>query len=276
MKLFKMKSLSFALLWVAGLSMSVAHAQTNLEYPGGPHSGMSDAEVKKLDAWAQNTQLQLTRLENEVSFDQGESRSDSEIKKKLYDGIKEIAGDSGLKPGDLLLHQSLYAGITLCDIIDVEGLKKGATPGEIGEQVSILKQTITMAKKYYISDQVYVNGLLERRPEVHFNNQLIEFGVELTQFMMKQSRKMIAMDASASYGMIKWSLGVLNRKILDDDRNVAFANTITYLNQKLGAFPEMENLSSDVDAIAKIRDLKNLAKEIFSEIAMTQKSLVQH
>lgn len=274
MKFFKTKSLSLAFLMVAG--MSVAHAQTSLEYPGGPHSGMSDVEVKKLDAWAQNTQLQLTRLENELSYNEGESLSDSEIKRKLYDGIKEIAGDSGLKPGDLLLRQSLYAGITLCDIIDAEGLKKGATPGEIGEQVSILKQTITLAKKYYISDQVYVNGLLERRPEVHFNNKLIEFGVELTQFMMKQSRKMIAIDASASYGMIKWSLGVLNRKILDDDRNVAFANTITYLNQKLESFPEMENLSSDVDAVKKIRELKNLAKEVFSEIEMTQKSLVQH
>jgi hypothetical protein len=248
-----------------------AYAQTSLEYPGGPHAGTTDAEIQKLGAWAKNVQLELSRVEAKIS----NMTDDTEIKRVLLDKMKQVAGDSGLRPGDLLLRQSLYAGVVLSDIIDQEGLKKGPTPGEVYQQVKILKKAIAMAKDYYVSDQVYVDGLLKHRAEVHFNNKLVEFGVRLSRFIIKQSTSMLPLDATASYGMMKWALGVLDRKLLEDDRNVAFASTITYLNSELQAYPEMDLMPSDVDAILKIRDLKSLAKQIFKEIEDTQKSLIK-
>jgi hypothetical protein len=262
--------LFFALFAMTAAQPS-AMAQNTLEYPGGPHSGITQIDADRLSQWSSNTLLELDRLEAKVA----PMSDDLEIRDILLAKMKAIAGNSGLRPGDLLLRQSLYAGIMLSDIIDVEGLKKGGTPGEVSQQVDVLSEAIKMAKDYYVSDQTYVNGLLQNREDVQFNSRLIEFGVRLSTFIIAQSTHMLALDATASYGMLKWSLGVLNRKLLEDTRNLAFANTITYLNAELQPYPEMEFLTSDSEAIQKIRPLRTLAKQIFHEIDMTQKSLVQ-
>lgn len=263
MILLAMSALSF--LTVSNHSF----AQANLEYPGGPTSTMNASDIQSLGTWARNVQMDLSRLETRVEY----MADDLEIKNALYTRMKLIAGESGLRPGDLLLRQALYAGIILCDIIEQESIRKNPTPGAVGLQATILKQSLAMAKEYYVSDFVYLNGLLQNRASVQFNDKLVDFGVKLSKFIIKQSTSALGLDATASYGMMKWALGVLNKKLLEDNRNVAFASTIRYLGDSLGPFPDMAAVQDDPAAIEKIRDLKRLSKQVFAEIETTQQSL---
>ncbi len=257
----------------------------NLEYPGGPTSSVTAEEIKALQGWAIKAKLEIMRIRNKISG----VVSDQEKKDILVAKISKLAGDLDLTKNskdpsnadfntkDLLVRQSLYTGLVLVRIIDYAREKRGPTAGEVSEQVDILNKALDIAEKkdYGMSDQAFIQALATDRTKYQVNDKLIDFGQELSTYIGDMSTRMRPLNLLASYGAIRWSLGVLTRKILDDINGRALlGNTVSYLVNELKDFPEMEvmaaNQVDDATLAVKIQNLKKLYLEIKKEIKVAQ------
>lgn len=266
-----MKNLIFALIVL--LAPAVTHAQTDsLEYPGGPTSQMTPEQIDKIKSWTDKANRALQRLENDVRMMSDELA----IRDALYKRMKQIARDTGLKPGDLLLRQSLYVGVILVDDIEKQAQAKikqgrGKVPGTVAKQSLILKKALKMAQDYYNSDVRYIDGVMQSRGEVYYNDKLVEFGLRIAKFVYDRSVDVEMVSATASYGILRRSLGWLNVKMVEDDRNAAFRSQIIELTERLEDFPPMETLE-DADAALLLvgtsdkPGLRYVAKSMFEEV----------
>jgi len=268
------KTLTLGILSLAiHLAGPAANAQTTLEYPGGPHSGISSSEVQSLKGWSQNAMADITRLLNEIQ----PMLDASDVKRKLSLGMENIAQNSDTKAADLLLRQAVYAGLTVNRLIEQESVRRGMenTPqGTVDQQVRILKHSLEMAKEYYKSDFAYINGILSKKDTSYVNPKFVEFGVRFSQFLIKMSDGVL--DASASYGMIRWSLGILESYLSRDSRNIVYASTIKHLHDELKQYPNIvtgQPAPEDIDCIKYVRELKRLAQETYREIDQTTKEV---
>ena|GEM_PF-1966280 len=264
------KTLTLGILGLAlHLAAPAANAQTTLEYPGGPHSGITSSEIQSLKGWSQNAMADITRLLNEIQ----PMLDASDVKRKLSFGMENIAQNSDTKAADLLLRQAIYAGLTVNRLIEQESIRRGmenAPQGTVDQQVRILKHSLEMAKEYYKSDFAYINGILSKKDTSYVNPKLVEFGVRFSQFLIKMSDGVL--DASASYGMIRWSLGILENYLGQDSRNVVYASTIKHLHDELKQYPNIvtgQSAPEDITCIKYVRELKRLAQETYKEIKQT-------
>jgi hypothetical protein len=250
-----------------------AQAQTNLEYPGGPHGTVSAPEIQAIKSWSQNALADIDRL---ISNNQA-ILNPSDQKRKLFNGMETIVQNSDPKAADLLLRHAIYAGLTVNKLIEQEAIRKGfenAPQGTVSQQVRILKKSLTMARDYYKSDFAYINGILSKKDGSYINPNLVDFGVRFSQFLIKMSDGVL--DATASYGMIRWSLGILSNYMNQDSRNIAYASTIKYLHDELKQYPDIvggQLAPEDVDCIKYTRELKRIAQTVFAEITNTTKSI---
>ena len=261
---------------LASLSQS-AHAQINLEYKNGVHAGVSDAELSTLQTWAKNTGASIDNL----LVTTGKSLDSTETHRKLLDGIKGLL-DAPSSEADKLLRQALSVGLDADALIQFTTMGPGGniqrTPeGTIDQQNRILKKSLQMARDYYKSEFEYVDGVVSRRDNSMTKPNLIDFGVRFSQFLIKMSDGVLS--APASYGLIRWSLGVLERFIYDDTKKQGYAFTISNLHTALRPYIDIMNntnptqFPSDTDCIRNIRELKLQAQMTYKNIEKETKEL---
>lgn len=266
------RMLSFALVVGCIALTSPAIAQHSLEYPGGPQSRITPAEIRQYEGYANNAKNEINSL---LAFTSRTLDSNT-LKDKLYQGVKRISRGSQPKEADLLVRHVLYAGLTLSDLIDRETSNNAfgrAPQGTVDQQVRILRHTLTMAQDYFEPDAVYIQKLQSGERTFSRQPQFVEFGTRLTQFMIKMSDGVL--DASASYGMIRWSMGVLANYLHKDRRATVYAGTIRDLFVRLQDYPDLVNgdpAPADLSCIRYVQELKLLAQLSLGQIK-TQQSL---
>jgi hypothetical protein len=264
---------------------------SNLEYDQGPTGKIDIDELNSIKAYAIDANVSITRLLNNINRMEENTTSGDDtnsivnMKKKLMDGITKLIQESKDKRSVLLLTHSLQAGVILVNLIENQSINLGTDqtpPGTVSQQFRILKQSLIFARDYYESDFVFIEGVLAKQ-EQKTNPKFVEFGVKLTEFIIKMSNGVI--NVRSSYGMIRWSLAVLANYIkADKNTGIAYSSTrynlVTELTAKniddSAVFPDLVNgeaAPSDIECITKIRDLKFLAKQSFEEIAAARKSL---
>jgi hypothetical protein len=255
------------------LTGTEAKAQTSLEYLGGPHANISQPEIQAIKSWSQNALADIDRLINNVQ----PMLDSSDQKRKLFNGMETIVQNSDPKAADLLLRHAIYAGLTVNKLIEQESIRKGmdyTAQGTVDQQVRILKKSLTMAKDYYKSDFAFINGMLSKKDGSAVNPNLVDFGLRFSQFLIKMSDGVL--DASASYGMIRWSLGILSNYMNQDSRNIAYASTIKYLHDELRQYPDIvagQMAPEDITCIKYTRELKRIALAVYKEVADTNASI---
>ncbi len=264
-----------------------SNAQT-LEFEGGSTGTIDLKELESIKAYAFDANTSITRLLNKINRLESES-SIVNMKKELMSGISTLIKDSKDKRCILLLTHSLQAGMTLVNLIEKQSIEAGAdqTPqGIVNQQFRILKQSLVFARNYYESDYQFINGVLtEKNTELKTNPKFVEFGIQLTRFILKMSNGIT--NVRSSYGMIRWSLAVLANYIKSDkNAGIAYAsiryNLVTELMSKnmdqTPVYPDLVNgeaALTDIQCILKTRDLKNLAKYSFEEMNSAKKELLK-
>lgn len=264
---------------------------SNLEYDQGPSGKIDIEELNSIKAYATDANTSITRLLNNVNRMEENSSADDDtnsivnMKQKLIDGITTLIKESKDKRSVLLLTHSLQAGMILVNLIENQSINLGAdqTPqGTVSQQFRILKQSLIFARDYYESDFAFINGVLTTQEKTS-NPKFVEFGVKLTEFIIKMSNGVV--NVRSSYGMIRWSLAVLANYIkADKNTGIAYSSTrynlVTELTGKnidgTPMYPDLVNgeaAPTDIECITKIRDLKFLAKQSFEEIAAAKKSM---
>lgn len=247
-----------------------AFAQVSLEMPGGPTSTVSKSEMSTIKELSSNIKNDIHRLLNNIKKD----RDPSVTKETLTRGMEGIVRASGEKMNHLLLKHSIIAGLNLSKLIQEMTIKRGVarTPqGTVRQQVRILKHALVMALEYHQKDQDYLNSVVSG--EVR-NTQWAYYGLELSQFIIKMSDGVLS--APASYGMIRWSLGVLEKDLMNDANRPAFHDAIIHLHEDLEKMPNLmvgDAAPSDVDCIAKIRQLKFIANEATKDLSFEMKEI---
>lgn len=256
---------------------------SNLEYDQGPTGKIDIEELNSIKAYAIDANISIIRLLNKIS--RMEDASIVEMKKDLMNGISTLIKDSKDKRSVLLLTHSLQTGMILTNLIEKQSINLGAdqTPqGIVSQQFRILKQSLIFARDYYESDFEFISGVLATK-EQKTNPKFVEYGVKLTEFVLKMSNGIV--NVRSSYGMIRWSLAVLANYIkADKNTGIAYSSTRYNLVTELTAknvddtpvYPDLVNgeaAPTDIECITKIRDLKFLAKQSFEEISSTRQSL---
>ena len=264
----------FGALSLAGLAPS-AFAQHSLEDSGGPTSTVTKAEIDDLKKLSTNLKNDINRALEEIKS----KRDPSETKKILVDRMRNIEESAGSRMNNMLLKESIGSGLSLNNLIQEMTIKQGLSrtpPGIVRQQVRILKHSLEKARDYYQKDQDFlearVNGT-ERK------TQWVYFGKELSDFIIKMSDGVLS--APASYGMVRWALGILERKLLDDKNRPAFADAIKHLDQDLNStinpMPDLMHdrtmKISDAGYVAKTRQLKLTARFANQDLAFELKEM---
>lgn len=252
---------------------SVQAQQPSLEYgPGAPSSQISPAQLDALRGWRRNTQADIDRLLNSVQ----PILDSTDRKRKLATRMEAIAAMSEPNTADLILRHAIYAGLTVNKLIERETVAKGRdfTPeGTVDQQARILRRSLEIAREYYESDMKLMNGILTQRRSFS-NPKLVDFGIRISKFLIKMSDGVLS--APANYGMIRWSLGILNNYMVKDEKNIAYAATIKYLTMELRNYPDIvrgEAAPDDAKCVQYVRELKRLALQAYGEIEQTAKNI---
>jgi len=255
------------------MSTTGAFAQTSLEISGGPTSTISQNEIKSIRDFPTDLKKNINRLLEKAKTE----RDPSKVKEMLKEGMMNIKDSAGDKMNNTLLKQSVIAGLDLNRLIQAYTINLGParTPqGIVRQQVRILKHSLEMASRYYQKDQDFYNGLINNSVR---QTQWAYFGQELSNFIIKMSDGVL--NAPAAYGMIRWSLGVLEKNLLNDPNRPAFHDAIVHLDGDLAKMPNLmagETAPSDIECIANIRKLKFTAKETNEELKVEFNDMTQN
>ncbi len=251
-------------------SSPCAFAQKSLEMAGGPTSVVTQTELNSIRMLSTNIKNDITRL-----LDKAKSQRDpSEMKKTLTTGMEGLVQACGTKMNDMLLKHSLIAGLNISRLIQSQTIERGLsrTPqGIVRQQVRVLRHALEMASRYYQKDQDYLNAVVTHTVR---DTQWAAYGLELSQFIIKMSDGVLS--APAAYGMIRWSLGVLEKNLMNDVNRPAFHDAIMHLHEDLAKMPNImvgDPAPNDLDCIAKIRQLKFIAREAAKDLAFEMKEL---
>jgi len=278
-----LKNYTLTAMFLLGVSLN-AQAQnlpsSSLEYTDGPSAKITLEELKGIKKYATNANADISRLLITI----GHLDDSVEIKQKLMGSIEALIKDSTDQRSVLLLTHSLQAGMTIVKLIEKNTVKAGIdqTPqGTVDQEIRILKQSLIFAQFYYESDFNFINGVLAKN-EAKINPKFVEFGVKLSKFLMRMSDGVL--NVRSSYGIARWSLGVLANYIKNDKEvGIIYASTLTNLVKELSTrelydnspvYPDLvngETAPSDIDCLLKIQSLKLLAEQSFAEIAAVDK-----
>ncbi len=266
----------FGLVGVLGLSLAPSSfAQRSLEDPNGPTSSVTKKEIEDLKKLSTNLKRDIERALDEVKF----KKDPSEVKRFLVNRMTTISESAGSKMNNMLLKESIGAGLTLNNLIQEFTIKQGLSrtpPGIVRQQVRILKHALEKAGTYYEKDQKF---LADQVTGAQRKTDWVAYGKELSDFIIKMSDGVLS--APASYAMVRWSLGVLERKLLDSNDRPAFADAIKHLDQDLNStlnpMPDLAHVQptniSDVDYVAKVRSLKFTARSANQDLAFELKEM---
>jgi len=240
------------------------------EYPGGPTSLVTKQEVASLAQWAQNVKLEIRDIKRTIE----ELTTEENRKEIMVKRLEKLANSMDLDQKDLLMRQSLYAGLSLVKILDQASLARGpiATPGTISAEVDVLKHAMDKALAYYISDKAYMEALERQDPMIKYNDRMAEFGSDLASYITDMSVRFRPINLLASYGALHWAIGVLERKIFDDSgARSGLHQVIELMNAKIAQFPSMEEVAknpevTDIDLAVSIMKLRRIYVDSHSDV----------
>lgn len=255
---------------------------TVLEYPDGPTSKINDAQYSQaMKDWRAHFSNETKR----IRFQLKHMISDEDKKQLLTTRLKALIKDTKTQPWDLLARHSVAAALTIVNIMDESRKLKGwsvtnpverRTPGETSEQVDLLVKSLDIADKYHEADRLWIEKTKNDLAHLTFNDQLITFGMELSQYVADMAVRLRPLNVLASYGALRWSLGILIPYILDDRHGAIVQDTTRYLKERLDTFPTLEDIApnsknpqyvmNDIEIAVKIQDLKGLFVEIQGEL----------
>lgn len=244
----------------------------------GTETYMSPEELKSISTWAYSTRNTLQR-----ALDAFRNENATMVQKKHdLKCAMEVAVqvDSQTMPEEQLVRFYLNRGLEAVEVIDKEaGVLAGfggPAPGTIDQQARLLNHSIERAigeiKQRFNCDN---NGC--KKADLPITNDLlknyVKFGVSASKFVMGLSNSLY--DATAQYELVKranlWLSQDLKRNTLQGYINL-YASTITHIQTTIAdkdKYPD--TVSSDAEAVFKIRKLKALFKQSLTEIDQEHK-----
>lgn len=208
----------------------------------GVQRELTPTQIGELLPWANDSKAFLVDL-----LDATRGLPVTQKCERLYDGIKQVIGESNPKNSELFMRYILNRSIALADLLAKE--TDANAVGSVDSKLRVLTLSIGMAITYYDID---LKNITEKK------SSYAGFGIAYFNFLNELSKSIF--DASAQYKISRTSLEWLQWDLYRDLNNTSYAQKIVKIHNALRIFPTTS--SNDALAIDYIRQVKTVIKQL--------------
>ncbi len=229
------------------------------QFDEGLEVKLSPEQISEIQPWASNSKITLEDVYHRIK----KIRDPLEVKRILLDTIQRVVLSSAPKRTELLMRYVLNRTLKISEEMEnqiAQDVHPSTRNSVIQEQVRILKLSIRMAIRYYVSDIEFINGQAVEKDKSLINLPFAKFGIEYAKFLMWINESV--MNARSQYNIAMMALGLLQWDLYRDDLNkMQLAPAIQKLYDFISIMPEKAPAQASdiklVQAMRQIRDVFN-------------------